>query len=71
MDEYTEKYEFLNRAIKSALDIERQPDFACSTDLRSDIVTGQVILNDLPDSEVKEFVENLLDRAVSKCKGLK
>ena len=65
-DEYTEKYEIANQAIKSTEEILRE-NKPCSPQRIADLHGGRLALNDMPNSEFKNSTLERIKDAVRHC----
>lgn len=67
VDEYTEKYEVVAQAIKSAEEILRENKL-CSSQRIADLHAGGLALNDMTNSEFKNLTLERINDAVLHCK---
>ena len=66
LDEFSEKYEFVTQAVKSAEEILRE-NKPCTSERIAHIQSGQLALNDMVASKVKIQLSNRLKNAIVHC----
>lgn len=66
-NEYTEKYDLILPAVTAAEEIQRGEP--CTPKRIGYVRTGQLTLNDMTESPVKEDLKNLFENVMEVCKG--
>ena len=67
VDEYTGKYDYIHSAVLAAEEIRQGED--CTSERIGYIRTGQLVLNDMTGSTVKDALQNLFENVIKICDG--